>query len=134
MYVFENLDIYKNAVKLAAIVEYAAESFPASTEYFGDRLLKQVMTIPSHIAEAHGHWKDEERREFYWKAREATQECSGLTDIAARQGLIDDHLKQVIHLRLDGLQRMIQDVIRKTEKKTEPPPPQLIGPNGLKVV
>lgn len=132
MYVFENLKIYQDAVKAAAAIEFAASGFPPSTEYFSDRLNRVAASIPSAIAEAHGHWKDEERREFFWKAREATQECSGLLDVAVRQGLLDERQRLYVRGCLDSVQRMIQEVLRTTEKAVAAQ--QLVGPHGLTVV
>ncbi len=133
MYVFENLKIFEDAVKIAGAIEFASGSFPPSTEHFSDRLNRLAATICSHIAEAHGHWKDAERREFFWKAREATQECSGLIDVAARQGLVTEPLKLFVHAQLHELQRNIQEVMRATAAQ-EGLAPQLTGPHGLTVV
>jgi four helix bundle protein len=133
MYIFENLDLYKKAIGFAAVVEFATESFPPSTDYFTDRLNKSATSIPYHVAEAHGHWKDEERRGFFWKAREATQECSGLLDIAARQGLISEGIKISFRNKLDQLQNHILDAIRLAGKKDETPP-EMAGPFGLRIV
>ncbi len=133
MYVFEDLNLYSTAAGFAAVVELAAESFPRSTNYFTDRLNKAAASISTHVAEAHGHWKDEERRDFYWKAREATQECSGLLDVAARQGLISEGLKISFRTKLDNLHKLILDAIRNAEKKNETVP-ELAGPIGLKVL
>lgn len=136
MYVFENLDIYNKAVGLAANIELTGESFPASTDYFTDRLNRAAIAIRMNVAEAHGHFKDEQRIQYYWKAREATHECSGLLDIAARQGLISEGLKLAFRTRLDSLQKLILEAIRKAEKKDSDgvPPPEMAGPFGLRVV
>ena len=134
MYVFENLNIYNQALRLAAGVELVAESFPPSTNYFTDRLNKAAGSISAHVAEAHGHWKEEECRDFFWKAREGTQECAGLLDIAARQGLISEGLKISFRLKLDNLHKLILDAIRNAEKKTEKSVPELAETIGLKVL
>jgi four helix bundle protein len=133
MYIFEKLDIYTNAVKVSAVVEFAAAGFPLSTDYFRDRLNRLASSIPSFIAEAHGHWKEEERREFFWKAREAAQECAGLIDVAARQGLVDERVKLYVRSRLDSMQTLIQDALRSKEKKIETPQ-TIKGSHGLTVV
>jgi four helix bundle protein len=134
MYVFETLDIYNKAVGFASVVELAGESFPASTDYFTDRLNRAAIAIRFNVAEAHGHWKDQERIGFFWKAREATNECSGLLDIAARQGLIGEGLKLSFRKRLDSLQKLILEAIRAAEKKDSETPPEVARPFGLRVV
>ncbi len=135
MYVFADLNIYSKALKFAAVVELAAESFPPSTHYFTDRLNKSAESIPTNIAEAHGRWQDDQCGDFYWKAREATQECSGLLDIAARQGLISEGLKLSLRSKLDVLHKLILEAVRKVDKgeKKEESTPELAGPIGLKV-
>jgi len=133
MYVFENLNLYNTSIAFAVTLENAADGFPPSIDYFADRLKQAARTIPAQIAEAHGHWKEEERREFFWKAREATQECAGLIEIAVRQNLINEKFRINVRLKLDTLQKMVQEALRSTEKKSEAVS-AVAGPFDLKIL
>ncbi len=115
MYLFENLDIYNKAVGIAAVVEMATQDFPKSTDHFGRRINHSAFLIHRYVAEGHSRFKEEERKDFFWRARTAIQECSGLLEIAANQGLIDLTNRIAFRIKLDTLSTLIQGLIRGSE-------------------
>jgi len=114
MYLFETLETYRKAVQLAAIVELTAKDFPKSAEYFSGRLIRSANLIHESIAEANSKWKREERKSLFWRARGLIQECFGLVDIAFRQGFLSPNLSDQYRIKLDALNKEIQDSIRGT--------------------
>ena len=115
MYLFENLDIYNEAVSVAAVIEAVTRNFPKATHYFGRRINLSANSIYKNLAEGHGRFREEERKEFFWRARESIQECSGLLEIAANRGLLNWRNKILFRVRLDLLSTLIQGLIRGSE-------------------
>jgi len=112
MYLFESLDTYNRAVRFAAMVEMTSRDFPPSTYYFVNRLNRFAESIFDQIAQAHSTWKEEDRKNYFWRARASIQECFGLIEIASRQGFISQKLRDLYRYELDELNKEIQDLIR----------------------
>lgn len=119
MYLFENLDVYKLSVQFAALIEAQTKTFPKATTFLVDKMSMASNAIHQNLADAHSHWKSEQKKDFYWNARTAIQECSGLIEIASKRGLIGLEIRDQFRVQLNDLERMVQALIRGYEDKLE---------------
>lgn len=127
MYLFEKLEPYNNAVRLAALIEMAAKGFPRSTQYFGERMTKISKSIHENLAQAHTTWKDVDKKSFFWQTREAIEECFGLIEVASRQHVMPPHLNEEIRDQLMVLRKQVQELIRgPAEWANTPKSPNLV--------
>jgi four helix bundle protein len=130
MYLFENLDVYKRAVKFATLVESTTRQFPTSTLYFRDRINMVANEIHQNLADAHSHWKDAEKKDFLWSARSSIEECSGLIEIAAKRGILDFQSRDTFRVNLHDLGKMVQTLIRGTESDAPENQIEQLTPHG----
>ncbi len=71
-FTFENLDVYKRALKFATDIEALLSQHGSSVNRgFADQLSRASLSVPLNIAEGNGRWHQADKRQFFWIARGA---------------------------------------------------------------
>ena len=108
---FENLDVYQNAVNLADKVLVATSEFPRGFYFLSDQLNRACVSIATNLAEGNGRFTIPDRKNFFMIARGSVQECVALMEIALRRKLITVEAHVRLRSDLEEIAKMLSGLI-----------------------
>lgn len=115
---FTDLDVWKINYKLTLMIYKVTEKFPKS-ERFGiiDQLRRAASSIIANIAEGWGRYHFADKIRFYYQARGSSSEVQNFLILANGLGYLDlDDYEQIKIKSFSGF-KVINDLIRSTEKQ-----------------
>jgi len=115
MFELNNIELYNKALGINQSLEKVAKDLPRNTYFLANLLKKAAGAIPAEIAEANTQERSDERKNYFWAAWNAIQDCSGWIEIAARQGYIPEEKRNYFRVSLNDLSHMLQDLIRESK-------------------
>ncbi len=105
---FEQLDIWKESIKISDIIFDYAEKADAKRFFkFAEQLRAAGMSISNNIAEGSGSFSDKEFASFLNIARRSVFECANILHIFERRKIIILEEKQVLIPQLLTLSKKI---------------------------
>ena len=88
---FENLEVYKRALKMVRDVDSLALSLKGKVSYsFIDQMVRAALSVPLNIAEGNGRWHKNDKKNFFWIARGSVFELVPILDLFRQKELIDE--------------------------------------------
>lgn len=111
---FENLDIWKESIKISDILfDYAEKADERRLYKFAEQLRSATMSVTNNIAEGSGSYSDKEFARFLNISRRSVFECANILYIFERRNIIELSERKSIYPRLVTLSRKIT-CLRKT--------------------
>jgi len=114
---FENLDVYQNAVNLADKVLVATSEFPRGFYFLSDQLNRACVSIATNLAEGNGRFTIPDRKNFFMIARGSVQECVALMEIALRRKLITVEAHVRLRSDLEEIAKMLSGLINGLDNR-----------------
>lgn len=112
LFLFEDLDVYQEAVAFAEEVSKLTESFSRGNYYLADQLNRAALSISTNIAEGNGRFHKADRTNFFRIARGSAFECVPLLEICGRKLLIDNGKHAVLKSNLEDICKMLSGLIK----------------------
>ncbi len=113
---FENLDIWKDAIKISDILfDYSDKADEKRRFKFAEQLRAAAMSISNNIAEGSGSFSDKEFASFLNISRRSVFECANILYIFERRNIITLQERQSIYNDLILLSKKITN-FRKSLK------------------
>jgi four helix bundle protein len=116
-FAFEKLHVYQKAIAFADAVCTITRELPRGYFFLGDQISRASLSIAANIAEGNGRFTKPDRRNFFGIARGSVQECVPLLELAARQGLIQQHWHEQLKSDLEEIARMLSGLINGLDKR-----------------
>ena len=116
-FMFENLDVYQNAVNLADKVLVATSEFPRGFYFLSDQLNRACVSIATNLAEGNGRFTIPDRKNFFMIARGSVQECVALMEIALRRKLITVEAHVRLRSDLEEIAKMLSGLINGLDNR-----------------
>ena len=114
---FENLTVYKKSLDFVGDIETLTKSLKGKIDFeYLDQLKRAALSIPLNIAEAHGRWHKNDRKQFFFIARGSAFECVPLLQIIYKKKLLSENNYQNLYSVVEEISRMLSGLIRSTEK------------------
>ena len=103
---FQRLDVYKAAIKFAAVAIAIVEELPRGNRERADQLTRAAESVIRNIAEGSGRWSAADSAKHYKIARGEAMECAACLDILRLRELVDteeyergiEHLEAVVSM------------------------------------
>lgn len=112
-FLFENLDVYKRALRFAMdIDEFLLERTASLSRGFADQLSRASLSIPLNIAEGNGRWHQADKRQFFWIARGSVFECVPLIEILRIKNGISEARYKDLRNDLEALGKMLTKLVQ----------------------
>src|SRR5688500_14464720 len=106
---FEDLDIWKEAIQIAAILFRIADDLERKKLWrFADQLRGVGMSIPNNISESTGSDLVKDQRKSLRIAKKECFEAANILVMLENENLIEHTLKKEVYTRLTILSRRIQ--------------------------
>lgn len=86
MLAFQNLDVYRCAIRVLALCAQLVDQLPRGCSALGDQLRRASLSIPLNIAEGSGRPSSADAARFYGMARGSAMECAAILDACAAIG------------------------------------------------
>ena len=102
-FMFENLDVYQNAVNLADKVLVATSEFPRGFYFLSDQLNRACVSIATNLAEGNGRFTKADRKSFFTIERGSAQEPVRVIELARRRNLITEVEHSQFRLAKNGI-------------------------------
>ena len=118
LFIFENLDVYKKAVRLSILAVKEARDFNYKYSRIRDQFIGAIISIPLNIAEGNGRHSTKEKTNFYKIARGSTFECIPIISICQEMGLLSDKNNEHIRNELNDISRMLSGLIKYQNNKS----------------
>jgi four helix bundle protein len=119
-FIFENLQIYQQAVDFADAVCELSGGFPRGYYFLQDQLNRAALSIATNLAEGNGRFTNADRRHFFSIARGSLQECVPLLEVARRRNLIPDDRHEQLRASLEEMARMLAGLINGLDRRQTP--------------
>ena len=116
-FMFENLDVYQNAVNLADKVLVATSEFPRGFYFLSDQLNRACVSIATNLAEGNGRFTRADRKNFFTIARGSAQECVPLIELAHRRRLITGAQYSQFRSELEVIGKMLSGLINGLDNR-----------------
>jgi len=114
MFRFENMEIWKDAIKVSDELFDIAEQVEKKRYYrFAEQFRAAGMSISNNIAEGSGSFSDKDFANFLNISRRSIFECANILFILYKRKLIDEEKRNDLLSKLDRLSRKITN-FRKT--------------------
>ncbi len=114
---FENLDVYKKAVKWATIIEaFSKKIRNQASPPLLDQLTRAALSIPLNIAEGNGRWHKAEKRQFLWIARGSTFECVPILQVLRENNLLLEEDYAKFRADLIEIGKMLNGLLNSVER------------------
>jgi len=110
---YENLEVWKEAIDLAVTIYSVTDNFPKEETYgLTSQLRKAAVSISSNIAEGSGRKSKKDFRQFVHIASGSLNEVESLLIVSSRLNLIDVEFFKEIKARIQKLGRLIGGLLR----------------------
>ncbi len=114
---FENLIVYKKSLNLVEDIERLCSEIKGKVDFeYTNQLKRAALSIPLNIAEGHGRWHKNDRKQFYFIARGSVFECVPLIQILHKKGLIEINDYNKLYSELEEIAKMLSGLIKSTEQ------------------
>lgn len=117
VFIFENLDVYKRALKLSIEAIKKAKDFDYKYSRIRDQFIGAIISIPLNIAEGNGRFGSKEKSNFYKIARGSTFECIPIISICVSLGLLSEKENENFRQELNDIAMMLSGLIRYQKNK-----------------
>ncbi|MFT3696206.1 MAG: four helix bundle protein [Kofleriaceae bacterium] len=108
---FQELRVYKNAIKLLALVDELVEQIPRGHAQRCDQLERAAESVIRNIAEGSGRWSPADSAKHYKIARGEVMECAGSLDVLLVRRLIDAQRHGELTLLVDIIIKQLSKMI-----------------------
>jgi len=118
----KDLEVWKEAVELAAICYSATKGFPRE-EQFGlvSQMRRAAVSIASNIAEGAARASNKEFVQFLYISLGSASELDTQIEIAERIGLGESSELGILQSRANKISRMLQGLIHSIKKRNQSP-------------
>jgi len=115
-FTFENLDVYKRALRFATDIEALLSKHSSSVNRgFADQLSRASLSVPLNIAEGNGRWHQADKRQFFWIARGSVFECVPLIEILKNKDCVSPSEYSNYRSDLEALGKMLTKLVQAHE-------------------
>lgn len=115
-FTFENLDVYKRALKFATDIDaILSDQNYSINRGLADQLSRASLSIPLNIAEGNGRWHQADKRQFFWIARGSVFECVPLIEILKHKSCISVSAYTGYRSDLEALGKMLTKLVQAHE-------------------
>ena len=105
---FENLTVYKKSLDFVEDIETLTKSLKGKIDFeYLDQLKRAALSIPLNIAEAHGRWHKNDRKQFFFIARGSAFECVPILQIIHKKKLINEEEYKKLYAVLEEIAKML---------------------------
>ncbi len=105
---FQNLEIWKRAIKVAQVLFDVADSLEEKRLYrFAEQLRGAALSIPNNMAEGSGSESEREFGQFLNFARRSVFEVANMLFVFTDRGLVERDQQAALTHELEELSRMI---------------------------
>lgn len=111
---FENLEVYKKALKFSIELCKIASKFPYAYSRLRDQLIGAAISVPLNIAEGSGRFGKKEKVNFYKYGRASVFECIPIIEISNELKLISDSELYKYKKDSSEISKMLNGLIRST--------------------
>jgi four helix bundle protein len=119
-FLFESLNIYKEALKWVETVDAVVETARSKVSYtFIDQLSRAALSIPLNIAEGNGRRTPNEKRQFFYVVRGSILESVPLIQVLRSKGILEEADYGKAYSQLELMSKMIAGLIKSQEGKTK---------------
>ena len=123
---FKELEVWRKAVKLAALLYKRTEKFPTSENYvLIPQIRKAAVSVPANIAEGWGRGSTKEYVQFLLIARGSLMELLSHFAVAHELEYLNETDLQAIETDIDNVGKMLNGLITslRTSVRSEDPNP-----------
>jgi four helix bundle protein len=121
---FKELEVWRKAVKLAALLYKRTEKFPTSENYvLIPQIRKAAVSVPANIAEGWGRGSTKEYVQFLLIARGSLMELLSHFAIAHELEYLNEAELSTIEAGIDTVGRMLNGLISSLRLKRRPGKP-----------
>ena len=114
----KDLTVWKEAVELAVACYKVTEGFPRPEQYgLASQMRRAAISIASNIAEGAARTSSKEFIQFLYISLGSASELDTQIEIARKIGLGNIAEIETLQLRLNGISRMLQGLIRSVKTK-----------------
>ena len=115
---FEEMPVWKKAMKLAEDVFYLTESLPKKEDYgLTSQIRRSSLSIPANIAEAYGKKHSRDKLNFYYHSRGSLLETKNHLIYGNRVGYFEKTKFNNLKILLDDVWKELNSLISYMDKK-----------------
>ncbi|WP_413559545.1 four helix bundle protein [Bdellovibrio sp. HCB209] len=114
-FTFENLDVYKRALKFATDIDAVLSRERSINRGLVDQLSRASLSISLNIAEGNGRWHQADKRQFFWISRGSVFECVPLIEILKSKDCISNSEYATYRNDLEALGKMLTKLVQAHE-------------------
>jgi four helix bundle protein len=117
--VFEDLDVWRKAMDLAAEIYGICRKAPLSRDYgFRDQMQRAAVSIPANIAEGYERDSDKEYIRYVFIAKGSSGELRCLLRLAHRLGYLHHQECEDLVEKAQEISRMLNGLIASIKRRT----------------
>jgi four helix bundle protein len=115
----KDLTVWKESVELSVICYKVTEKFPRLEQYgLASQMRRAAISIASNIAEGAARTSSKEFIQFLYISLGSASELDTQIEIARKIGLGNMSEIEALQLKLNGISRMLQGLIRSVKTKS----------------
>ena len=115
-FAFENLDVYKRAVKFASNMNRLGQLLKGKVSFsMIDQLLRASLSVSLNIAEGNGRWHPKDKKQFFWISRGSLFEVVPILQVFREGKDISEPEYQRHYEDLRTMSKMMTNLIKSVD-------------------